>query len=71
VPRHSWGKPGLEGQGHLGPPLRRGPWHRRLNPTCSPQDPVAPEDGLSPLQVCVPWEENIAFPAGEEMEQEV
>lgn len=36
-------------------------------PHSSPQDPVAPADGLSSLQVCVPWEEDITFPVvGEE-----
>lgn len=35
----------------------------------SPQDPVAPADGLSPLQVRVPWEEDITFPVGEDERQ--
>lgn len=31
-------------------------------PQSSPQDPVAPADRLSPLQVCVPRKEDITFP---------
>lgn len=44
-----------------GPPLLHGPSITAR----SPQDPVAPADGLSPLQVCVPWEEDVTFPVGE------
>lgn len=30
---------------------------------------MAPADGLSPLQVCVPWEEDVTFPVEEEQER--
>lgn len=51
--------------------LHQSPWSGLLPtapaPHDSPQDPVAPADGLSSLQVCVPWEEDITLPVvGEE-----
>lgn len=53
---------GGSGQPGLGP----SPPPRPSLTARSPQDPVAPADGLSPLQVCVPWEEDVTFPVGEE-----